>query len=139
MTDHRQSSASAILFPFASTTGAITVRASASYLPEQSAPEQQRWFWSYHIRIENDGTQPVQLIARKWHIEDANGVVVEVAGEGVVGEMPVIAPGHSYDYVSGCPLECESGLMEGQFKLVVADGSMIEAAIPRFTLDLPVA
>lgn len=138
MTEGRQSSINAMLFPFSASTGPITVRASASYLPEQSAPEQQRWFWSYHIRIENDGPQPVQLIARSWHIEDANGVVVEVAGEGVVGEMPVIAPGTAYDYVSGCPLECASGTMEGYYKLVVADGSMIEAAIPRFRLDLPV-
>ena len=40
--------------------------------------------------------------------------------------MPVIRPGDSYDYVSGCPLECSSGSMEGRYKLVVADGAMIE-------------
>ena len=139
MTEGRQRSASSILFPNAATTGSLTVRVSASYLPEQSHPDQQRWFWSYHVRIENDGPQPVQLIARHWKIEDANGVVVEVSGEGVVGEMPVIAPGDAYDYVSGCPLECESGTMEGHYKIVVADGAMVEAAIPRFALELPVA
>lgn len=139
MTEGRQKSASAILFPYAKTTGPLTVRVSVSYLPEQSSPADQRWFWSYHVRVENDGDQPVQLIARHWKIEDANGVVVEVSGEGVVGEMPVIAPGADYDYVSGCPLEAESGSMEGHYKLVVADGSMITADIPNFKLELPVA
>ncbi|MBW0145305.1 Co2+/Mg2+ efflux protein ApaG [Sphingomicrobium clamense] len=139
MTEGRQKSASSILFPYAKTTGALTVRVSVSYLPEQSSPADQRWFWSYHIRVENDGDQPVQLIARHWKIEDANGIVVEVSGEGVVGDMPVIPPGGDYDYVSGCPLEAESGSMEGHYKLVSADGSMITADIPAFKLELPVA
>ena len=139
MTEGRQKSISTILFPYAKTTGPLTVRVSVSYLPEQSSPPEQRWFWSYHVRVENDGDQPVQLIARHWTIEDANGVVVEVSGEGVVGEMPVIAPGADYDYVSGCPLEAESGSMHGHYKLVVADGSMITADIPHFRLELPAA
>lgn len=139
MTEGRQKSASSILFPYVKSTGPLTVRVSVSYLPEQSNPADQRWFWSYHVRIENDGDQPVQLIARHWKIEDANGIVVEVSGEGVVGEMPVIAPGADYDYVSGCPLEAESGSMQGFYKLVVADGSMVTAEIPHFKLELPVA
>ena len=47
------------LFPDAATTGDVTVRVSASYLPEQSEPARGRWFWAYHIRIENDGAGAV--------------------------------------------------------------------------------
>ncbi|WP_265570935.1 Co2+/Mg2+ efflux protein ApaG [Sphingomicrobium nitratireducens] len=124
-------------FPNVATTGDITVRVSASYLEEQSAPEEGRWFWSYHVRIENDGEVAVQLLSREWRIEDSRGVVLEVSGEGVVGETPVIAPGGSYDYVSGCPLESDSGRMSGSYRLIVADGSMMDVAIPEFRLDPP--
>ena len=47
----------------------------------------------------------VQLLARHWLIVDGRGNVHEVRGQGVVGEMPLITPGDSYDYVSGCPLD----------------------------------
>ena len=42
-------------FPFAATTGSITVRVAVSYLPEQSHPALGRWFWAYHVRVENHG------------------------------------------------------------------------------------
>ena len=94
----------AMLFPHVATTGEIHVRVAVSFLPEQSAPKAGRWFWSYHIRIENDGERSVQLLSRHWRITDGRGTEHEVRGEGVVGEMPLIPPGGSYDYVSGCPL-----------------------------------
>ena len=50
------------LFPYSETTGGVTVRVSVSFLPEQSEPEKSRWFWAYHIRIENDGPLAVQLM-----------------------------------------------------------------------------
>ncbi|QDP20413.1 Co2+/Mg2+ efflux protein ApaG [Sphingomonas xanthus] len=124
----------ALLFPAEATTGAITVRVAVSYLVEQSAPEQQRWFWSYHIRVENNGENPVQLLARHWKIIDGHGNVHEVRGQGVVGEMPVIKPGESYDYVSGCPLDTPSGSMSGFYQLVDDQGDAIEAVIPKFEL-----
>src|SRR3546814_4634496 len=92
----------------------MTVRVAVSYLAEQSQPAAGRWFWSYHIRIENDGDQPVQLISRHWNIRDADGGLHEVQGEGVIGEQPVIAPGSSYDYVSAWPLNTQSGSKNGR-------------------------
>ena len=80
-------------FPFAETTGPVTVRVSVSYLPEQSHPALGRWFWAYHVRIENHGDVAVQLISRHWRISDGRGQISEVEGEGVVGEQPLIAPG----------------------------------------------
>ena len=125
------------LFPYEATTGGITVRVAVSYLSEQSQPAHGRWFWSYHIRIENGGDAPVQLLTRHWIISDGRGNRHEVEGEGVVGDQPVIDPGESYDYVSGCPLQTPSGSMEGSYGMIDADGEDFDAAIPRFPLLAP--
>ena len=125
------------LFPHSATTHGVTVRVAVSFLPEQSEPPRGRWFWSYHIRIENGGSQPVQLISREWVIVDGRGGRHDVRGEGVVGEQPVLEPGKSYDYVSGCPLSTPTGQMLGSFRMVGEDGSMFDVAIPRFPLVAP--
>ena len=130
-------SALAVLFPHEATTRDITVRVAVSYLAEQSAPENGRWFWSYHIRLENGGEKSVQLLSRHWRILDGRGALHEVRGEGVVGEMPLIAPGASFDYVSGCPLGTATGSMEGSYRLVDEDGAAFDVAIPRFPLSGP--
>ncbi len=125
------------LFPHAVATGDITVRVSVSFLPEQSEPAQGRWFWAYHIRIENGGAKAAQLISREWTISDGRGVTHEVRGEGVVGEQPVIEPGKSFDYVSGCPLGTPTGAMEGRYFMIGEDGDTFAVDIPRFPLIAP--
>jgi ApaG protein len=125
------------LFPHSTTTRDVTVRVSVSFLPEQSEPGKARWFWAYHIRIENGGRGAVQLVSREWSIVDGRGARHDVAGEGVVGEQPVIEPGSSFDYVSGCPLTTPTGHMEGRYHMVGADGSTFAVAIPRFPLIAP--
>jgi ApaG protein len=67
-------------------------------------------------------------------IVDGRGSVHEVVGEGVVGEMPLIAPGASFDYVSGCPLDTPNGSMSGSYRMVDEDGAAFDVAIPRFQL-----
>ncbi len=124
-------------FPHSAATRDIVVRVSVSYLPEQSEPGKGRWFWAYHIRIENEGRKAVQLVSREWTISDGRGARHEVQGEGVVGEQPIIEPGGSFDYVSGCPLTTPTGHMEGRYHMVSADGSTFAAAIPRFPLVAP--
>lgn len=125
------------LFPHSTTTRDVTVRVSVSFLPEQSEPAKGRWFWAYHVRIENGGERAVQLISREWTIGDGRGGRHEVQGEGVVGEQPVIEPGDSFDYVSGCPLGTPTGFMEGRYQMVGEDGSAFAVAIPRFPLIAP--
>lgn len=125
------------LFPNAATTDGVTVRVSVSYLPEQSEPERGRWFWAYHIRLENEGTETVQLLTRHWVITDGRGARHSVEGEGVVGEQPVIEPGASFDYVSGCPLATSSGAMQGSYQMVREDGAVFAVEIPRFSLFAP--
>jgi ApaG protein len=125
------------LFPHSATTDGVTVRVSVAFLADQSSPAAGRWFWSYHIRIENDRAAAVQLLARHWIITDANGHVHEVRGQGVVGDTPRIEPGYSYDYVSGCPLETSSGQMAGAFHMIDEDGTTFDIAIPPFELTAP--
>lgn len=125
------------LFPLAETTRGVTVRVSVSYLPEQSEPARGRWFWAYHVRIENEGTQAVQLLTRHWVITDGRGARHSVEGEGVVGEQPLIAPGASYDYVSGCPLATPTGSMQGSYHMIAEDGATFDAVIPKFALLAP--
>ena len=124
-------------FSYAATTGPITVRVAVSYLPEQSHPALGRWFWAYHIRIENESDSAIQLLHRHWTITDGRGGKHEVRGEGVVGEQPVIEPGASYDYVSGCPLHTPTGAMEGSYRMIGEDGSSFDVQIPRFQLIGP--
>jgi ApaG protein len=124
----------AMLFPNVAVTRGIAVRVAVSFLPEQSDPRTARWFWSYHVRIENGSDRAVQLLSRSWTIVDGRGTVHDVVGEGVVGEMPLIAPGASFDYVSGCPLDTSSGVMSGSYRMVDADGSAFDVEIPRFQL-----
>ena len=124
-------------FPFAETTGSITVRAAPQYLPDQSDPERSSFVWAYHVRVENGGRSAVRLMARRWLITDGDGRTEQVEGDGVVGVQPLIAPGGAYDYVSGCPLGTASGRMQGRYVMMGDDGVRFSVMIPAFALELP--
>lgn len=116
------------------TTNGVNVSVEASYSPEHSAPEKSRWFFLYTITIANEGDQTVQLISRYWRITDATGELEEVRGPGVVGEQPVLNPGESFEYTSGCPLSTPFGSMEGTYEIVAEDQSSFDAEVARFEL-----
>jgi ApaG protein len=118
-------------------TDGILVRVRPSYLAGQSDPAGGRWVWAYHVEIVNLSGVAVQLMARRWTITDGRGRVEEVRGPGVVGEQPIIAPGESYAYASGCPLGTSTGSMAGAYYMTDAEGRRFEAAIPAFSLDTP--
>jgi ApaG protein len=120
-----------------SSSGGITVRVAVNFLPEQSRIEAGKWFWVYHVRIENDSDETVKLVTRHWRITDGRGMVNFVDGDGVVGEQPSLEPGHSHDYVSGCPLTTPQGSMEGYYTFRRGDGTEFQAAIPFFPLAAP--
>ena len=125
------------LFQHAAISEGITVRVAVSFLPEQSRIEAGKWFWAYHIRIENGSDRTVQLLTRHWRITDGRGMIKVVEGEGVVGEQPMLHPGQSHDYVSGCPLSTPHGSMTGHYSFRAQDGGMLEVAIPHFPLAAP--
>lgn len=108
-----------------------------SYRPEDSEPEIGLHMWSYVVEIENHGPETVQLISRHWIITDSRNTVIEVKGEGVVGDQPVLKPREAYRYTSGCPLQTESGSMQGSFQMLTDGGEAFDADIPAFSLELP--
>ena len=120
-----------------SATHAIDVAVHSRFLPEQSLPEDRRFVFAYTIRISNTGSVPARLISRHWVITDDNGKVVEVQGEGVVGEQPWLRPGEEFEYTSGAVLETGSGTMHGSYQMLADDGTRFEADIAPFTLSIP--
>lgn len=115
----------------------VTVSAESFFIPEQSNPEQSRYFFAYRIRIQNTGDVRAQLLSRHWLITDANEKVEQVRGEGVVGEFPNLHPGEYFEYTSAASIDTPVGLMEGSYKMRAADGIEFDAQIPQFTLSVP--
>jgi ApaG protein len=118
-------------------TRGIRIRVTPQYLEDQSSPEDSEFLWAYTIDIANESDETVQLRSRVWRITDGQGQTEEVRGPGVVGETPVIQPGKSFSYTSGCPLRTPSGIMVGSYQMVDAKGQMFDVQIPAFSLDSP--
>jgi ApaG protein len=119
-------------------TGGIRVRVQSMYLPDQSAPLDDRYVFAYTITISNESTFTAQLRTRHWIITDGRGSVEEVKGEGVVGEQPRLSPGQSFQYTSGCVLTTPIGTMHGTYRFWRDDGTYFDAVIAPFSLALPV-
>lgn len=125
--------------PYEAVTRSIRIRVRPEYQEDQSTPEDGYYFWTYTIDIYNEGAQSVQLRSRIWRITDALGRTEEVRGPGVVGQTPLIPPGQSFTYTSGCPLTTPSGIMVGSYQMADQDGHLFDVAIPAFSLDSPFA
>ena len=122
---------------YAETTSAITIIVEPFYLDEQSEPSEGHFVWAYHVRIENNGDETVQLMTRHWRIIDSLGNVQEVRGDGVIGEQPVLPPGESFEYTSGTPLGTPSGIIAGTYQMETNRGKCFDVTIPAFSLDRP--
>jgi ApaG protein len=125
------------VFTSEAVTRSVRVSVEAEYAPDRSRPAQQQWFFLYTITITNEGTDTVQLLTRHWIITDGNGHTEEVRGPGVVGQQPVLAPGESFTYTSGCPLTTPFGMMEGTYQMVNKAGEFFDVQIAPFTLSEP--
>jgi ApaG protein len=115
----------------------IAVSAATRYLPEQSDEGAGRYVFAYTITLRNPGSVSAQLISRHWIITDAQGLVQEVRGLGVVGAQPVLKPGESFEYTSGTSIATPVGTMRGSYQMVAEDGTQFDAPIPEFTLSVP--
>ncbi len=123
---------------YSATTRGVIVSVQTAYLAEQSDPDAGTWVWAYQVRIENQGSDSVQLLRRTWRITDASGRMHVVEGAGVVGKQPKLAPGEAFEYTSGTPLGTASGFMSGVYHMQVsATGEAFDADVPTFSLDSP--
>lgn len=115
----------------------IRVSVKTDFLSDQSDVENKLWVWSYHILIENNGNNTVQLVDRYWKITDETGHVKEVNGSGVIGRQPSIKPGESFEYSSGTPLNKPSGFMFGNYRMINEKNESFFIDVPIFSLDIP--
>ncbi len=122
---------------YESVTRGIRVSVSPRFLEDQSDPEEPRYVWAYTVRINNESDTPVRLRTRYWRITDSRGQTDIVAGDGVVGEQPMIRPGEGFEYTSGAPLATPSGLMVGAYGMEADGGETFDVDIPAFSLDSP--
>ena len=75
--------------------------------------------FGYTITIENQSKDAVQLTSRHWKIYDSLNDMETLDGEGVIGKKPVIQPGESHTYNSGCLLTSPIGAMKGHYNMVI--------------------
>jgi ApaG protein len=114
----------------------IRVRVQSQYDPSRSSPQQSQWFFLYTVRITNEGPDTVQLISRHWVITDGMGKVEEVIGPGVVGNQPVLSPGQSFEYTSGCPLTTPFGSMHGTYQMVKQGAAIRQGDAEQFDIEI---
>ena len=121
------------------TTRGIRVEVESSFVPERSDPTEKRWFFTYTIRITNEGSETAQLMSRHWIITDGDGDAEEVRGPGVVGNQPILKSGDSFEYTSACPLATNFGTMHGTYQMVTEKGEQFDVEIAPFALAEPYA
>jgi len=115
----------------------LTVVVEPRFVPEQSNPAKHQFVFSYTVRITNTGEHAAQVIARHWIIVDGDQAQQDVRGLGVVGQQPLLAPGETFEYTSGCPLTTPVGTMRGSYHCVGENGIPFDVEIAEFVLAMP--
>ena len=119
-------------------TEGVKISVETIYQDEYSNPLNEDFMFAYRIEIENLTDHTIQLKRRTWSIFDSNGTNRQVEGNGVVGVQPIIEPGNSHVYVSGCNLNTEIGSMKGYYSMIrVSDQTSFDVDIPEFELIAP--
>ncbi len=122
---------------YSKTTNGIKVTVTPYFLDDQSSPQEDHFVWAYQVNIKNLGNTTMRLSQRNWIIIDANGKILNVKGDGVVGEFPTLQPGESFEYTSGTPLKTNNGIMQGFYLMSQENGEQLKIDIPTFSLDSP--
>jgi ApaG protein len=127
------------MFTSEAVTRGVRVAVQSEYAPDRSRPADQQWFFLYTITITNESDETVQLLSRHWIITNADGEIQEVRGQGVIGQQPVLSPGESFTYTSGCSLTTSFGKMEGTYQMTAPTGQAFDVKIAAFALSEPYA
>lgn len=126
-------------------TAGVRVRVVSSFIRyDQNA---KRYCFQYDVAMKNESKRTLQLVSRRWHIHDLNGVQTQVDGPGVVGQFPVLNPGDSFQYSSGTPLATPLGTQAGHFVFVAhndapehasaQDSPIVNVQVAPFALQKP--
>lgn len=113
----------------------VQIDVQPQYVADQSNPLQKVFAFAYTVTVTNTGAVAAQLISRHWVIQDESGHTDEVKGLGVVGQQPLLRPGESFQYTSGCRLHAASGTMHGSYFFVAEDGHRFDVPIATFVLE----
>jgi ApaG protein len=116
----------------------VKVSVETFYQEKHSNPLENEYFFAYRITILNGSEFTIKLLRRHWFIYDSNSINREVEGEGVIGQQPVLEPGETYQYVSGCNLRTALGKMKGNYLMErLEDKKQFYINIPSFVLAAP--
>ena len=96
------------------------------------------YVFSYKIKIENNSKDAVQLLTRHWKIIESNQKTKFINGNGVLGENPIVKPGESHKYSSGCLIASSIGSMSGVYTMInLSNTNKFSVKIPSFKLNVP--
>lgn len=116
-------------------TEGIQVSVEVTYQTAFSNPHKHHYVFTYRVTIKNKSDHTYQLLRRRWEIFDTTEENKIVEGDGVVGLQPVLEPGESHTYVSGCNLKSGIGKMKGFYLMEkLNDGKKINVSIPEVQL-----
>lgn len=119
-------------------TSGIQISVNTQFRADLSELEASNYFFNYRIDVINKNSYDVQLISRDWYIFDSLNEVRVVSGPGVVGEQPILKPGETFTYTSGCDLSSEVGQMKGFYTFKnLLDGELFQVYVPDFALTYP--
>ena len=110
----------------------VRVTAVPAFEAAHSDTRAGRYLFSYRITITNHGRETVKLLRRHWYITDSLFTTKVVEGPGVVGTMPLLTPGQTFEYTSACDLRSSIGRMRG-----ISDGRQFGVTVPEMVLVLP--
>jgi ApaG protein len=117
------------------TTEGIKICVTTQFRADLSSVADNRFFYNYRIEMENNNENTVQLMHRDWYIFDSLHEPNFVSGKGVIGEQPILRPGQTYSYTSGCELRSEIGRMKGFYTFLnKSTGDLFQVFIPTFDL-----
>lgn len=120
------------------TTHNIKISVISNYEKQHSHPDDNKYVYSYWIKIENQGNLDVQLLSREWNIKDSNLMEREVKGDGVIGRQPIIEAGSFHQYSSWCPVSSPLGQMSGRYKMRrVVDDHLFYVEVPKILFTYP--
>lgn len=119
-------------------TEGIRVSVRSKFVPEESSARHLHYVFAYEIEIKNEASDTVQLLKRTWNIIDGLGQKRHVHGDGVIGRQPILKPGESHRYMSGCHFHTPVGRMDGLFHMIrLPHNTEFDVRIPSFSLILP--